>query len=114
MPENSVVIKIVVCVVCAYAVVGIAYMILRRRALYWPEYQDQKSQAGQFHCYLEYKITEMFFDEDITYADWEELLPVCEFADDWFFSTHPHIKTNYTTANKVRGMMRKFKDEDYA
>ncbi len=65
-------------------------------------------QATFFHQELDKKITQMHSDKKTTHSDWQELLPVCEYADKWSRATHPHIKDIAGKAARVKEIMKSY------
>ncbi len=51
-------------------------------------------EATYFYYDLEDKIFDMLEDPFTTDNDWEEILPVCEYAQKLWLETHPYIDPN--------------------
>lgn len=82
--------------------------IYDRRDLFWPDYDDLALQATFFHSDLGDKILEMMDDDLTTYSDWEDLLPICIYADRWFYTTHPYVKPRYPREQAVKDIMKQY------
>ncbi len=76
-----------------------------QREILWPEHASSASQAFQFHCDLWYKIHTMNDDPFVSDADWQKLLPICQYADEWYARTHPNQKGFVHRADVVRKLM---------
>ena len=60
--------------------------------LFWFEHKSQIELVLEFHYLLARKIEIMEADDFTTDSDWRNLLPICEYADNWYKELNPGME----------------------
>lgn len=56
------------------------------------------------HCDMHSKLWEMFHDPLTTEEDWQQMLPIAQWADEWWHRTHPGMEIGDLTPLVVHFM----------
>jgi hypothetical protein len=76
----------------------------KKREILWPDYEDKALQILCFRADLDNLIWKMEDDPFTSDTDWERLLPICQYADEWYAKTYP-AKNFHRKVDLVRSLM---------